>query len=66
NNILISTINVLLHNQINLHVIRIDGSKNHVTDALACFNNAGAESHALGILINHFQPPQDVLGASQK
>ncbi|KAF8833334.1 hypothetical protein BDN67DRAFT_1072958 [Paxillus ammoniavirescens] len=66
NNILISAINVLLHNQIAFQVIHIDGSKNHVADALSHFNNAATESHAPGIIINHFQPPRDVLGASQK
>ncbi|KAF8835231.1 hypothetical protein BDN67DRAFT_476349 [Paxillus ammoniavirescens] len=66
NNILISAIDVLLHNQIDFRVIHIDGSKNHVADALSHFNNAAAESHAPGIIINHFQPPRDALGASQK
>ncbi|KAF8837025.1 hypothetical protein BDN67DRAFT_991913 [Paxillus ammoniavirescens] len=55
NDILISAVDVLLHKHIDL--------QNHVTDALAHFHNAAAEVYASGIQINHFQPPQDALGA---
>ena len=66
NPILISTVNVLLHCDVNLRVIYIPGPLNHIADVLSRYQNDLVRKLIPAIQIENFTPPQDVLGVVKK
>ena len=66
NPILISAVNVILQWDIDLWVVYIPEALNHVTDTLSQYHNDLVNLLVLGIQIESFTPPQDVMGAVKK
>jgi hypothetical protein len=64
NRILMSAVDVLIAHGIDLRVYHVPGHENVVADALSRFNNELALQLVPGLLIDHFQPPQDAMGAA--
>ncbi|KAH7918235.1 hypothetical protein BV22DRAFT_1186828 [Leucogyrophana mollusca] len=64
NPILILAVNVILASRINVHIFHIAGVDNIVADHLSQNQNVLAERAAPRLVIETFQPPQDVLGAA--
>ncbi|PBL01878.1 hypothetical protein ARMGADRAFT_915374, partial [Armillaria gallica] len=65
NPILKSAINVMINHHINLKVLHIPSSENDVTDALSHSQFLKAQSLVAQLIINLFEPPQDVLEVSK-
>ena len=66
NQLLISAMNVILDHEIDFHILHVQGINNPITDALLCFKNDLAISLCPGLIIQTFEPPQDVLGVASK
>ena len=66
NSILISTVDVLLRTNIDLHVVHIPGTQNVVANTSSQYHNELATKLVNGLTICTFQPPQNVLGAVKK
>ena len=66
NSILISTVDILLKTNTDLHVIHIPGSQNVAADALSQYHNELATKLVDGLTICTFQPSWDVLGVIKK
>ena len=66
NPILISTVNILLCCDIDLRVVYILGSLNHVADALSQYQNDLVRKLIPAIQIENFTPSQDALGVVKK
>jgi len=66
NQLLISSVDVLLKLNVDLHVYHVSGAENNVADALSCFDNDRAIRLVPDLIIDDFTPPQDSLGATKK
>jgi hypothetical protein len=67
NPILISSVDILIAQSLDLRVLHIEGEKNSVADTLSCGNFELAKSLAPGgLTIINFSPPQDALGVVKK
>jgi hypothetical protein len=66
NRILMSSINMLIEDQIDLQVYHIFGKDNIIADPLSQYKNELARLLSPGLIIGPFIPPQDALGASEK
>ena len=66
NPILISAVNMILQQDVDLHVVYILGPLNHVADTLLCYQNNMVDILVPGIHIEPFMPPQDAMGAVKK
>ena len=66
NQLLISTMNVVLDHQIDFRVLHVRGVDNPIADALSRFKNDLTISLCPGLIIQTFEPPQDALGAASK
>ncbi|KAJ6628408.1 hypothetical protein B0H10DRAFT_1752314, partial [Mycena sp. CBHHK59/15] len=62
NEILKSSVDVLLRHDLELRVLHVPGKLNTVADAISCWKNTVAESLVPGLSIHPFVPPQDALG----
>ncbi|KAF7374421.1 DNA/RNA polymerase [Mycena sanguinolenta] len=66
NDILISTIDVLIRCNIDLRVLHVPGKLNKVADAISRWNDRLAISLVPGLVVLPFTPPRDALGAALK
>jgi hypothetical protein len=66
NRILMSAIDVLIEDEVDLCLYHILGKDNLVADPLSCFKNKLASLLSPGLIIHNFIPPQDTLGESKK
>jgi len=66
NQILISSVDVVLADGADFRVTWVPGKDNTIADALSRFNNDLALLLSPGLKIMTFQPPQDALGAAKK
>jgi hypothetical protein len=66
NDILKSSVDVLLHHDIELRVLHVPGKLNTVADAISRWNNTLAVVLVPGLSIHPFSPPRDALGAAKK
>jgi hypothetical protein len=66
NNILKSTVSLLIQHRIDLRVVLISGSDNIVGDALSRFQNDRAISACPGLFISAFTPPRPTMGSPKK
>ena len=66
NRILISSIDMLLEDSIDLHVFHILGKDNIIADALSQYKNRLITLLSPNLIISTFLPPQDALGAAKK
>lgn len=63
NVLLCTAIDLLIHHDIDLRVIHIRGEDNTIADAISHHDFPRAYCLSPGLVINSFQPPQDMLGA---
>ncbi|KAJ7769084.1 hypothetical protein DFH07DRAFT_736062, partial [Mycena maculata] len=74
NEILKSTVDILIANNFQLRVLLLPGKKNIVVDVLSCWRNNDVMQYHPGLLIDSltplphipFTPPRDMLGAEKK
>jgi hypothetical protein len=66
NQILMSAIDVLIEDEVDLCVYHIPGKDNLIVDPLSRFKNKLALLLSLGLIIRTFTPPRDALGESKK
>ena len=66
NSTLILSIDWLINNSIDAHVLHVPGIENQVADALSCFNNALALRLVPGLKLGLFETPLKLLGALKK
>ncbi|KAJ7832699.1 hypothetical protein B0H13DRAFT_1654114 [Mycena leptocephala] len=66
NDILKSSVDVLLRHDIELRVLHVPGKLNTVADAISRWNNTVAVALVPGLSIHPFTPPRDALGAAKK
>ncbi|KAF8548975.1 hypothetical protein OG21DRAFT_1422114, partial [Imleria badia] len=66
NNMLMSTVDILIMHGIDLQVVHLAGEDNSVTDALSCFQNSTVHMLVPAISILPFLPPQAMLGVLQQ
>ena len=64
--LLLLSVDLVLHRDVDFCVFHISGSKNMVVDHLSHLNNLDTLAAAPGLVIHPFQPPQNALGATQK
>jgi hypothetical protein len=66
NQLLISSVDVLLKLNVDLRVYHVSGAENNVADALSRFDNDRAIRLVPDLIIDDFTPPRDSLGATKK
>jgi hypothetical protein len=66
NQILMSAIDVLIEDEIDLRVYHTPGEDNIIADLLSRFKNKLALLLSPGLIIGSFTPPRDALGESKK
>jgi len=66
NRILMSSIDMLIEDEIDLRVFHIPGKDNLIADPLSRYKNRLATLLSPGLIIGTFIPPQDALGAPKK
>jgi hypothetical protein len=66
NDVLISSVDVLLSHDIELRVLHVPGKLNKVADAVSRWKDKFAARLVPGLVILPFTPPQDALGAAKK
>jgi len=66
NRILMSSVDVLIEDQLDLRVYHIPGKENLIADPLSRFKNILAQVLSPHLIIGTFIPPQDALGAAKK
>jgi hypothetical protein len=66
NSILKSSVDVIISHNLNVHILHIPGKDNAVADALSCQNFISAKHLCPSLMVNSFQPPQNVLGSLKK
>lgn len=66
NDILKSSVDVLLLHDIELRVLHVPGKLNSVADAISRWKNSVAVALVPGLSIHPFTPPRDALGAAKK
>ena len=66
NRILTASIDMLLEDEVDLHVFHIPGKDNIIADVLSRYKNNLATLLSPNLIIGTFLPPQDALGAPKK
>ena len=66
NPILMSTVNILLHFDVDLRVAHVPGNHNIIADALSRYHNELIVDLVPSAQIFTFEPPRDALGVPQK
>ncbi|KAF7360389.1 DNA/RNA polymerase [Mycena venus] len=64
NDILKSSVDVLIARDLDLRVLHVPGEHNSLADALSRWDNTAATSLFPGLLTQPFEPPRDALGAA--
>ena len=66
NQLLIWAMNIVLDHNLEFQVLHVQSADNSIADAVSWFKNDLAVSLCPGLVIQTFQPPQDVLGVEYK